>query len=91
MICLGLKDSTVRFSEYELEDKMHIIKLDATATLVSKESEATVFYLGELLLNPVSQQRQAVLRTHRPECGKDNNGHEVHDVRQTGLFCLMGA
>lgn len=38
----------------------------------------------------MSQQRQAVLRTHSPDGRKDNNGHEVHDVGQTGLFRLVG-
>lgn len=36
----------------------------------------------------MSQQRQAVARTHSPDGGEQNQGQEVHNVRQTGLFRL---
>ncbi len=47
-------------------------------------------HLGKLVLYPLSQQRQAVSRTHSPDGCQQNKGQEVHDMRQTGLFCLGG-
>ena len=45
-------------------------------------------HLGKLALYPLSQQSQAVSRTHGPDGCQQNKGQEVHDMRQTGLFCL---
>ena len=49
---------------------------------------SNVCHLWELGLYPLSQQCQAVSRTHGPDGCQQNNGQEVHDMRQTGLFCL---
>lgn len=47
-------------------------------------------HLGKLALYPLSQYSQAVSRTHSPDGCQQNKGQEVHDMRQTGLFCLGG-
>lgn len=49
---------------------------------------SNVCHLCKLVLYPLSQQCQAVSRTHGPDGCQQNNGQEVHDMRQTGLFCL---
>lgn len=45
-------------------------------------------YLRKFVLYPLSHQCQAVSRTQSPDGAQQNQGQEVQDVRQAGLFCL---
>lgn len=47
-------------------------------------------HLCKFALHPVPQQCQAVPGAHCPDGCQQNEGQEVHNMRQTGLFCLGG-